>query len=302
MTQVITRAEMREQFMETTTELMDRYRHLSLVLAAIGSGPSELGPVLDRYPERAFNVGIREQLMMGMAAGTALEGLRPIVHSYTPFLIERAFEQIKLDFGHQGTNGILVSTGASYDWSQGGFTHYGQTDISLLSSIPDWTLHVPGHAEEVDAMLWSAGISSDSVYVRLSTRSNREAFPEAINGFQRFADGHQAVVVAVGPMLDNVLDAVEGLDVGVVYTPTPSALDRFPVHDYDHGVFIVVEPYLEGSSSARLTAALEHRMHRLLNIGVKNVDLHRYGTPEDHDRRHGLDPAGLRERIVDFLY
>ncbi|MFC4335955.1 transketolase family protein [Salininema proteolyticum] len=302
MRNVITAAEMRETFMQTTAELMDADSRLSLVLAAIGAGGDQLGPLLRKHPERAFDVGIREQLMVGMAAGTALEGYRPILHSYAPFLVERAFEQIKLDFVHQGLSGILVSTGASYDWSQGGYTHYSPSDVALLGSIPGFTVHVPGHAAEVDAVLREAAGSEERVYVRLSTRSNAEPFPEGIGGFAPFSQGRQGVVVAVGPMLDPVLEAVRDLDITVVYTATPSNLAKFPVDAFGREAVVLVEPYLEGTSASRISEAMGRKMHRLLSIGVKNRDLHRYGTPEDHDRWNGIDPQSMRARIVDFLY
>jgi transketolase len=61
---------------------------------------------------------------------------------------------------------------------------------------------------------------------------------------------------------------------------------------------VLVEPYLEGTSSRVVADALADRPHRLLALGVGRRDLHRYGTPEDHDRWHGLDAASLRTRIM----
>ena len=101
---------MRGRFYALAAEALATDERVAVVSAEIGVGE------LPAHP-RHFNVGIREQLMIGVAAGLALEGLRPIAHSYTPFLVERPYEMVKLDLGHQDLGAVLVSTGASYDAS-----------------------------------------------------------------------------------------------------------------------------------------------------------------------------------------
>lgn len=82
-----------------------------------GPQPPRTGPFASRL---VVHVGIREQLMVGLAGGLALAGLRPVVHTFAPFLLERPFEQVKLDLDHQGTGAVLVSALGSYGWPQGG--------------------------------------------------------------------------------------------------------------------------------------------------------------------------------------
>ncbi len=85
---------MRKRFYGLAADALNADERVAMVFAEIGIGE------MPKHP-RMFNVGIREQLMIGVAAGLALEGYRPVVHSYTPFVVERPYEQIKLDLGHQ---------------------------------------------------------------------------------------------------------------------------------------------------------------------------------------------------------
>ncbi len=124
---------MRDAFISTTTALLDEDPRTAVVLADISA--AQFRPAMRRHPDRVINVGIREGLMVGVGGGLALTGLRPYLHSYAPFLIDRAYEQIKLDLGHQAVRAVLVSIGASYDASGEGYTHQSPGDVALLDTL-----------------------------------------------------------------------------------------------------------------------------------------------------------------------
>jgi transketolase len=282
---------MRKRFYELATRALDDDPRTAIVLAEIGASE------LPRH-ERVFNVGIREQLMIGVAAGLALEGLRPVAHSYTPFLVERPYEQIKLDLGHQDVGAILVSTGASYDGATSGRTHQAPGDVALLSALPGWTIHVPGHPDELERVFVRALAGDDRVYIRMSEESN--AAPVHADGLAVLRRGSDSapVVVAVGPALDETLAATRELDVTVAYLATMRPFDADGLRALVRGTDVVlVEPYLAGTSAAEVTAALADRPHRLLSLGVANTELRRYGTGREHRAAHGLDAAGIRRSL-----
>ncbi|MEN3615500.1 transketolase [Plantactinospora sp. ZYX-F-223] len=299
---------MRDTFVNTATALLADDPRTAVVLADISA--SSFAPAARQHPDRVLNVGIREQLMVGVAGGLALTGLRPIVHSYATFAVDRAYEQLKLDLDHQGVGAVVVSVGASYDGASMGRTHMSPGDVALLDTLTDWTVHVPGHPAEVPGLLRAAVRHDDRVYLRLSTQVNEVPLPGAGRlAVLRRGSAGAALVVAVGPMLHPVLAAVAGLDVTVAYTHTPRPFDVVGLRELVGAAtsagtapaVVLVEPYLAGTSSALLGTVLGGVPHRSLSLGVGRTDLRRYGEPADHARWHGLDPAGLRRSITEFL-
>ncbi|MEU5907937.1 transketolase [Micromonospora sp. NPDC047467] len=292
---------MRTAFIDTTAALLDEDPRTALVLADISA--SQFAPAGHRHPDRVLNVGIREQLMIGVAGGLALTGLRPIVHSYATFLVDRTYEQIKLDLDHQGVGAVLVSIGASYDGSREGRTHQSPADVALFDTLGDgWTVRVPGHPDEVTPLLRAAAATDDPVYLRLSEQRNTHGYPDADRlRVLRQGGANAPLVVAVGPMLDPTVAATEGMDVTVAYTHTPRPFDTAGLRAFAGTDVVLVEPYLAGTSSAVVSHALADVPHRLLALGVGQTDLRRYGDPADHARWHGLDADGLRRSISAFL-
>jgi transketolase len=290
---------MRQTFVDTVSTTLDHDPRLAVVTADISA--AAFAQARARHPHRVLNVGIREQAMVGVAGGLALTGMRPVVHSYTPFLVERPFEQIKLDLGHQDVGAVLVSIGASYDDPAWGRTHQAPGDIALLDTLPGWTVHVPGHPDEVAALLPDALAGDGRVYLRLSSRQNTHAHP-ATGRFTVLREGTRGAVVAVGPTLDNVLAATADLDVTVLYASTVRPFDRLGLRAAGHTDVVLVEPYLAGTSAHEVAIAFDDVGHRLRALGVRrDMEVRAYGTAEEHDAVHGLDAEGIAAAVRGFI-
>ncbi len=294
---------MRDRFVDVSTRLLDERPDLAVVLAEISGANFRQSGAMDRHPERVMNVGIREQLLVSFAAGLAMEGLRPIVHTYAPFLVERPFEQIKLDFGHQGLGAIFVSIGASYDAAAAGRTHQAPEDVALLSTLPGWRIHVPGHPDEVEAALLSAAAGAGLDYIRLAESVNSRPVASS-NGFSVVRRGSESAVtvIAVGPSLEPTLAATADMDATVLYASTVRPFDGETLRAAMAAPSIVlIEPYLAGTSSAEVSVALSDTPHRLLALGVPRKEHRHYGSGAEHQAAHGLDAGGIRSSIDQFL-
>lgn len=290
----------RRQFAMTVADLVGSDDSVALVYAEISG--QFFGEVERRHPDRVVNVGIREQLLVNVGAGMALTGLRPIVHTFGSFLVERAFEQVKLGFGHQDVGGVLVGSGGSFDVASGGRTHQSPGDVALLDTLPRIAIHAPGNAIETD-MAVRAAVAGDGLhYVRVVGQANACTYPFTPGRFHVVRRGAGATVIAVGPVLDAVVAATAGRDVTVLYASTVRPFDarglRAVLGSPD---VVLVEPWLAGTSARHVAAALPDVPHRLLALGVDRTEHRRYGTPEQHVAAHGLDAAGIARSLEAFL-
>lgn len=120
---------MRKEFGKTIVELAKKDNEVYLITGDIGYGIFD--EFRKRFPARFMNFGIREQSMVSFASGMALEGLKPYVYTITPFLIERAFEQIKLDINQQNVNVKLIGYA---DYPGQGLTH-SELDAEILMGL-----------------------------------------------------------------------------------------------------------------------------------------------------------------------
>lgn len=289
---------MRQQMSQTICDLMETDERLVVVLAEISTDFFKQS----RFPERVINVGIMEQTMISVGAGLAMEGFIPVMHSITPFLVERPFEQMKDDFCYQQLGGNFISTGASYDYSSDGMTHHGPGDVQILLSLPGMQILVPGTPAEFDRLFRETYTNGLPTYLRLGMASNGTDQAVSFGKLHVVRRGSAATIIAVGPMLEATLSAVEEMDVTVLYGTTIAPFDGETLRAVWNGEKIVlVEPYYAGALVPAICEALRPSPVSILPIGVPHEVLSRYGVAQQHDEALGLTPPGIRRQIARFL-
>jgi len=293
---------MRGRMAQVVSGLIETDPDTALILADIGK--AQFLDLLQRFPERVVNVGIMEQTAVSVAAGFAMEGFHPIVHSIAPFVVERPFEQIKDDFCYQGLGGTLISIGASYDYGTDGMTHHGAADVPILKTLPRMQICVPGTPDEFEILLRETYSNGAPTYIRTTVQQNDASRMVRFGKLHIEREGRDGVVVAVGPVLDRTLVAVEDLNLTVLYATTVAPFDEETLRDAVAKAapdVILIEPYYEGGLVQDIARALRHIPTRIEAIGVPRRVLERYGPPERIDREVGLTVDGIRARITRLL-
>jgi transketolase len=291
---------MRAQAIDTVADLFEHDPRVAVVLAEISV--ERFAPVFAHDPSRAVNVGIMEQTMVGVAAGYALEGFHPVIHTITPFIAERALEQLKLDFGNQELGVLVIGVGGSYDYGSEGTTHHSPGDVQALLTIPATQVLVPGAASEADRLVRDTYANDRITYLRTQIVTNRGARPVELGRLLVERRGSRATVIAVGPMLDRTLAATADMDVTVLYATTLNPFDADTLsRELAGDDVVVVEPFFAGTLAGPVSEALRDRPTRLHFVGVPRVVIRDYGTPQQLDHVLGLDAAGIHRRIASAI-
>ena len=155
---------MRRRFGKVIVELADRDERIIVLAGDIGYRVFD--EFREKHPDRFINLGICEQSLIGVSAGMALEGLKPWVYTITPFLIERPFEQVKLDVDQQNANVKLIGFA---DYATLGPTHRELDGEKLMRLFTNITSCFPKDGDETESMVYEAYQNKGPVFISLKS-------------------------------------------------------------------------------------------------------------------------------------
>lgn len=157
---------MRRAFGKALMEIANQDKRLVLLN---GDVEQEMGPFKEKWPEKFFNLGLTEQSMISMSAGMALEGLRPLVYSITPFVLERPFEQVKIDIDEQNLPVILIGYS---DYPSHGPTHRPLDAKTLCKCFKNIKSYFPESYQEAYDSIMEAWLSGKPSFISLKKDNN----------------------------------------------------------------------------------------------------------------------------------
>lgn len=291
---------MRRAMQSVVRETIEQYDNTALLLIDIGAYP--MRELLTSYPERVRNIGVFEPGTIGIAAGLALSGITPTVYGISPFIVQRALEQLKLDFVYQGIGGNFITTGAAYDFSTLGYSHYCAEDVATLRLLPGMEILTPGTPAQFETLFRACRLNGRPSYFRMTDHCNCTQVDVTFGRAAVVHRGSRAVVVTVAEQLDATLEACEGLDVTVLYYTTLSPFDGETLRRELRGDSVFVSaPLYRGSLCADIVDALGNRRVRVGGAEIPLQVLRTYGRKTDKDVALGLDATGIRRQLETFL-
>jgi len=155
---------MRRCFGKIINKIANKDKKVILLVGDIGYGIFD--DFRKNHPDRFYNMGICEQSIIGFASGLALEGLKPWVYTITPFLIERPFEQIKLDIDQQKTNVKLVGFA---DYPTLGPSHSELNAKKTMSVFKNIKSYFPKDSKETKKLTYRCYRSNSPTFISLKT-------------------------------------------------------------------------------------------------------------------------------------
>ena len=297
----------RQQFADTMLALGGEDPDMVVMVGDISHGI--LQPFAKAFPGRYYNIGILEPTMISMGAGLARAGLYPVIHTIAPFLLERAFEQIKLDFCYQKQHGSIVTVGSAFDYGNLGCTHHCYGDFALLKTLPGVQITYPASKVEFDALFRQTYRNNQLTVFRIPGHDHGTGFTATDIRFGQgitLAAGKDLTLIATGPQLRTALGARErlqasGLDAEVIYIHTvrPLDIERVRASAAKTRKIAVIEEHMRsgGLGDDVLRATYDVPGLRFLSFSIPDTFVTGYGSYTDHCETCGLTADAVAARV-----
>ena len=251
------------------------------------------------FPDRYFQMGIAEQNMASAAAGFALTGMIPFIHSFAVFATGRDYDQLRNSICIPNLPVRICGSSAGLSDFGDGKTHQGVEDVALMRALPGMTVLCPADAIEVEKMMDCVLDWPGPVYIRINRNDLPFVYPAdepySIGKVTMLRDGSNAAVFAAGVMVSRSLEAAtalaaEGISVRVLDVGTIKPLDRDAIIRYACGVDAIVtaeEHSIIGGIGSAVVEALR---------GVSHAPVEFVGVPDTF----GVSAEGYNELLLHF--
>lgn len=301
-------------FGETLLAIAEKHNSVVAVTPAMATG-SSLVPMMKKFPERVFDVGIAEQHAVTFSAGLAASGLTPFCVIYSTFL-QRAYDQAIHDVALQNLPVIFCIDRAGLVGADGA-THHGVFDIAFLQPIPNFTIAAPMDEQELTAMMnWAVTWKKSPVAIRYprgkgfmpSTESNAE--PIVPSKGRVLKEGSQIAVVTIGNTGNLALDAIKMLGdsaeaVGLYDMRFAKPLDEellSQIASRYHTVITVEDGVIKGGFGEAVGACLQSKGYngKVSHLGVPDQFIE-HGTQEELHQYCNFDASNIGKAILSAL-
>ncbi|WP_067030239.1 1-deoxy-D-xylulose-5-phosphate synthase [Allomuricauda sp. CP2A] len=297
----------------TLVELAEKNKKIVGITPAMPTG-SSLKYMMDKMPDRAFDVGIAEQHAVTLAAGMATQGLVPFCNIYSTFL-QRAYDQVIHDVALQNLPVIFCLDRAGLV-GQDGPTHHGVFDMAYLRCIPNLILFAPMNEMELRNIMYTAQIGLKGPIairyprgrgVTLDWKNNFE--PIEIGTARCLKEGSKIAVLTMGHIGNEIVRVLDTLDhpetIGHYDMRFVKPLDKKCLSTifkkYDHIITVEDGCKMGGFGSAVLEYANEERIHKPVTVFGIPDNFVEHGTMEETHRLAGIDFDALHSYIKSTL-
>ncbi len=263
------------------------------------------------HPQQYVNAGIAEQNMVGVAAGLARTGYRPIVYGLSAFVPIRVLEQIKLDVCHDNEPVIFLGDGAGFVYGTLGTSHQSTEDIAATRALPNLTIFSPCDRFEMAAVMIAATELTGPVYIRIGKCDLGDVHPQDISYqtgdlIELTQSNSDITFFATGSMVKCAQKlAQEFNNANVVSVPTLKPINIQQVVSLLNRSKVAVV-FEEHSVNGGLGAVLceisaELCPIHILRVGVTDRFSEHCGDYDYLLREHGLDLASIRAKVGAYL-
>lgn len=296
-------------FGEKLVKMASEDKRIVAVTAAMRDGTG-LKEFSEKFPDRFFDVGIAEQHALGLIAGMARAGLKPVLPIYSSFL-QRGYDQIIHDIALSGIP-VTVCIDRAGIVGNDGETHQGIFDLSFLSSIPNIVIMAPKNFEELDKML-EFGVNLDKpVFIRYPRGGENFSFESTedieLGKAEIVQEGTDLSIIAIGNMVgraEEVASLLPEKSVEIINARFLKPLDEETILNSIRktGYCITIEDNLlkGGLGSAVVEAVNKSDIQdvKIKNFGYDDTFVE-HGTVKELEDKYGLSAEKISGKLFTF--